>query len=279
MDEYPPPLLHVPRVALPVMLSIPHSGRIYPQSIVDRATQGLACLEPLEDPLVDRLAWRGISAGVGAVIQQVPRAIIDCNRAEDETDPSAIRDVGGAPVGPKAKYGLGIIASRTRRHGKLWRQPIERDEFQSRIEIIHRPYHHLIGQSLDKLAIDHGIALLLDLHSMPARPSGNADIVIGDRYGTTASRWITDRAARFIRSKGFTAALNDPYAGGEVVKRHAQPTQGIHALQIEIDRRLYLDVNARRPGPGFDRMAMLIEGLIRDLGDAMVDESLPRAAE
>lgn len=279
MDEFPPPILHPPRGGLPVVLSIPHSGRDYPASVLALATQGKACLEPLEDPLVDRLAWRAIGAGVGAAIQQVPRAVIDCNRGEDEVDPASINDVSPAPVGPKARHGLGIIASRTRRHGKLWRQPVDRIMFQHRLEAIHRPYHQAVAAMLDMVAIEHGGAILLDLHSMPPRPSGGAEIIIGNRYGKSADEWLTDRAAASIRAQGFGVALNDPYAGGAIVGRHGRPDANIHALQIEIDRRLYLDIDLRSPGPGFDRLASFIDRLVRELGEYFADDGLARAAE
>lgn len=279
MNDFPLPTVHPSRASLPVLLSIPHSGRDYPQAILDRTTQGLACLEPLEDPLVDRLAWRAISGGVGAVIQNVPRAIIDCNRAEDETDPAAITGVSPEPVGIKAHYGLGIVPSRTRKHGKLWRSPIDRNEFHSRIQSVHRPYHAAIARELDRIAIAHGGAILIDLHSMPPRSSGASVIVIGNRHGKCASDWISQQATTFVRRQGFRVSLNDPYAGGEIVRRHGQPDHNIHALQIEIDRRLYLDLDLRSPGRGFDRVSLFVERLVRELTAAFADDDLSKAAE
>lgn len=279
MDEFPPPILHPPRGGLPVILSIPHSGRDYPASVLALATQGRTCLEPLEDPLVDRLAWRAIGAGVGAVVQYVPRAVIDCNRGEDEVDPASVSDISPAPIGPKARHGLGIVASRTRRHGKLWREPIGRTAFETRLASIHRPYHRAIATMLDSVAIEHGGAILIDLHSMPPHPSGGAEIIVGNRRGTSASEWLTDRVAAIIRAQGYSVALNDPYAGGAIVERHGRPEANVHALQIEIDRRLYLDIDLRSPGPGFDRMTSFVDRLVREVGEYFVADGLARAAE
>ena len=243
------------------------------------AAQGRCALESLEDPLVDRLAWRAIAGGTGAVIQPVPRAAIDCNRGEEEVDPAAVACVSPAPVGARARHGLGLIASRTHRHGALWRRPIDRAELYRRIETVHRPYHRAIEQGLDALAIVHGEALLIDCHSMPPRPPGKADIVIGDLHGASAAGWIGDQAAAIARAQGFRVARNDPYAGGAIIARHGRPAQGIHALQLEIDRAAYLGRDFRTPGPGFERVALLIEALAQDLGRALLDWGLRDAAE
>ena len=279
MRRYPPPIIHAPRNALPVLLSVPHSGRDYDPELLANAAHGRRALEMLEDPLVDRLAWRAIAAGTGAVIQPVARAAIDCNRGEDEVDPAAIAMVGPAPVGPRARHGLGLIASRTHRHGALWRRPIDRAELDRRVETVHRPYHRAVEQALDALAIAHGEAVLIDCHSMPPRPRGEAEIVIGDLHGRSAASWLSDAAAATARGQGFRVARNDPYAGGAIIARHGRPGDGIHAVQLEIDRATYLGRDLRTPGPGFDRVARLIEALAEELGRALLDRGLRNAAE
>jgi len=279
MGRYPPPTIHPSRGSLPVLLSVPHSGRDYDPEVLNNAAQGRISLEALEDPLVDRLVWRAIAAGVGAVVQPVPRAVIDCNRDEEEVDPAAIAGISPAPVGARARHGLGLIASRTHRHGPLWRRPIDRAELTLRIECIHRPYHQALSSCLDSLVAVQGEAILLDCHSMPSRPKGQANVVIGDRHGASSAPWISAEAARIVRTAGFTAALNDPYAGGAIVGRHGSPQDGVHALQLEIDRSLYLDRDARTAGPGFDRVAALIETLATGLGVALLARSLREAAE
>jgi len=279
MGRYPPPTLHPPRGSLPVLLSIPHSGRDYDLAVLANAAGGQRALETLEDPLVDRLAWRAITSGTGAVIQPVPRAIIDCNRGEEELDPAAIAGIGPSAIGPRARHGLGLIPSRTHRHGRLWRRTIDRAELDQRLDEVHRPYHQALEESLNALRMQHGEALLLDCHSMPSRRNGQADIVIGDRHGTSAASWLSIEAMRLVRAAGFRAALNDPYAGGAITSRHGRPAQGVHALQLEIDRSLYLDRDGRNAGHGFDRIALLIETLASELGGALRDRCLSEAAE
>ena len=257
-----------PRGAHPLLLSIPHSGRSYPGWLVRESAAGLGSLEALEDPLVDRLAWRALAGGVGAVIARAPRAAIDCNRAPGEIDPAVV--IGASEAGSaRARAGLGIIPGRTARDGHLWRRPIARAELDRRIALVHAPYHAAIERGLDRLAIAHGGALLLDCHSMPPR-RGQSEVVIGDRHGTSASPEVTAAAVRLARAAGWSVALNSPYAGGHVVERHGQPAGNIHALQLEIGRDCYLAADGRTPGPGFDRAARLIEQLVIGLS-ALID--------
>lgn len=262
-----------------MLLSVPHAGRDYDAATLANAAQGRRALETLEDPFVDRLCWRAIASGVGAVVQNVPRALIDCNRGEEEVDPAAIAGISPAPVGPRARYGLGLIPSRTQRHGTLWRRPIDRAELGRRIEQVHRPYHDALSDGLGVLLLQHVEVLLLDIHSMPSRPGAQAEVVIGDRHGTSCDGWLADEAARLARLAGFRVALNEPYAGGAIVMRHGRPADGIHALQIEIDRSTYLQRDARTPGAGLDRVATMIELLATGLGSALSDRNLRDAAE
>jgi N-formylglutamate amidohydrolase len=279
MHLYPAPIVHPARCALPVLLSVPHSGRDYDEAVLANAAQGRRGLETLEDPLVDRLAWRAISTGIGAVIQLVPRAIIDCNRDEEEVDPAAISGISPAPVGPRARYGLGLIPSRTHRHGRLWRRLIDGAELTRRIEQVHRPYHRALADGLDSHVALQGEALLIDCHSMPSRPRGQPDVVIGDRHGTSCAGWMADEAARLARQAGFRVVLNDPYAGGAIVARHGRPHLGLHAIQLEIGRETYLAPDGRTASQGFDRVASLIEMLSTCIGQSILDRSVPAAAE
>lgn len=278
MRPYPPPIIHPSRGPYPVLLSISHAGREYDDGILANAAQGRRSLETLEDPLVDRLCWKAISAGFGAVIQTVPRAIIDCNRGEEEVDPAAIEGISPSPVGPRARYGLGVVPSRTHQHGTLWRRRVDRTEFNRRLNEVHRPYHRSLSDGLDALACRFGEAVLIDCHSMPAR-KGQAEIVIGDRHGTSAASWLSVEAARLSRTAGFNVALNDPYAGGEIISCHGRPAAGIHAIQLEIDRSIYLAPDGRTPGTGMDRVARFLHLMAVGMGEALLSRDIKEAAE
>jgi len=261
------PVIHPPRGELPVLLSVPHSGRDYPDWLVAMACAGMGSLCTLEDPLVDRLVWRAVQRGCGAVIARTPRAAVDCNRAEDEVDPSVVDGAQRGRVTARARGGLGIVPGRTQQHGYLWRRPINPDQLEERIAQAHRPYHDAIEEQLGVLLDRFGCALLLDCHSMPPPPQGIPPVVFGDCRGRTAN------------SVGYVAGLNDPFAGGHVIERHARPAGGVHALQIEIDRRSYLDPALRAPGVGFDRAASLIEALAVRLGEDLLGRQFATAAE
>lgn len=279
LDEtLPPPLFLPPRNGLPVLLSVPHSGRDYPAWLIADARHGRRALATLEDPLVDRLAWRAVAAGFGAVVARTPRGAIDCNRSPDEVDPAAVSGPL-APVGPRARHGLGIVPSRTARHGQLWRRPLSAERFAARLAAVHAPYHELIEGELAKLKTHHPRIVLLDLHSMPPRERNAPAVVIGNRHGATSDGCMADEAARIAEAAGYAAALNHPYAGGYIVQRHGFPQHGVHALQIEIDRSAYLARDLSSPGQGFDRVSRFIEQLASGLAAAIDDQPTSIAAE
>ena len=279
MNKLPPPTIHPPRGQLPVLLSVPHSGRDYPDWLIGLAAAGKPSLTTLEDPFVDRLVWRALQRGCGAVIARTPRAAVDCNRGEDELDPSVIEGARRSRVSARARGGLGIVPARTAQHGFLWRRAITPKQLDDRLNQAHRPYHEAVEAQLGLLVDRFGCALLLDCHSMPPPPSGVPALVFGDCHGKTSDPSISAEAVAIAKRLGFDAGLNDPFAGGHVIERHARPAEGVHALQIEIDRRCYLDSKLAKPGTGFDRIAGVIEALAVELGESLIGRQYATAAE
>ena len=279
MSKLPSPIIHQPRGDLPVLLSVPHSGRDYPDWLVGLAAAGKPSLTTLEDPLVDRLVWRALQRGCGAVIATTPRAAVDCNRAEDEVDPSVIDGARRSRISARARGGLGIIPARTPQHGYLWRRAVTPKQLDERLSQAHRPYHEAIEAQLSLLLDRFGCALLLDCHSMPPPPEGVPPIVFGDARGRTADARISAEALAVAKRNGFEAGLNDPFAGGHIIERHGRPASGVHALQIEIDRRCYLDQRLAKPGPGFDKVVTLLEMLAVELGQTLLGRQYATAAE
>ena len=272
-----PPAIHPPSAEVPVLLSVPHAGRDYPDWLIALSKGGRRALLVLEDPLVDELVAGAVEMGVGAVIARAPRGAVDCNRAEDEIDPTVVRSGPVGSLSPRARGGLGIVPGRTPSHGPLWRQPIAPQELEDRLDQVHRPYHRAVEDQLARILDEFGCALLLDCHSMPP-PDGGPQVIIGDRYGQSAAQWVTSEAVKVATSVGFRTGVNQPFAGGHVVQRHGAPHRGVHALQIEVDRRCYLDPDGE-PGPGFARTARLFEQLAMRLGQFLLDRRFSQAAE
>jgi N-formylglutamate amidohydrolase len=260
----------------PVVLSVPHAGRDYPMQLRAALRVPLIALRTLEDRHADALAL-GARQGETLFVARRARAWIDLNRAEHERDPKL--DDGALPSGQpqsaKLRSGLGLVPRRVASAGDIWRRRLAGDEVAERIAADHRPYHAAIGAALTAARARFGVAVLLDVHSMP--PLGPIErsprIVLGDRFGRSASARFLGRIEGVARAHGFAAATNAPYSGGHILDRHGDPRCGVHAIQLEFDRTLYLDGQLDQPGPGLARTVAVLRAMI----DALADEALPGA--
>jgi N-formylglutamate amidohydrolase len=283
-----PPFLRIgpERPVSPVVISVPHAGRDYGPDLLRAARLPKAALETLEDRLVDRLVWRATAGGATAFIARAPRAEIDLNRDEREIDPHSVAPPlpsGGFLQSARTRGGIGLVPSRITGLGPIWRERITRDELARRVARIHRPYHAALEAALAHARSRFGGAVLLDCHSMPPRAETNsgppATVIFGDRHGTTITPDLLEAAVTAARSLGFRTACNAPYAGGYVASRHGRPQRGIHALQIELDRSLYLDRDLRAPGPGFESVCRLIAAVAQALEQRLLEAPDAIAAE
>ena len=267
----------------PVVVSVPHAGRAYSDGLLHASRLPRARLESLEDRLVDRLVWRAVDAGAAALVAEAPRAEIDLNRDERELDPAMVQPRPAADStfdSPRTRGGLGLIPARIAGSGTIWRQRIAAGEVARRVELIHRPYHWALETELNAAKARFGIAVLLDCHSMPPRNGeGEAPVVLGDRHGSSMAGALVAAAEGAVRAAGFRVARNAPYAGGHITERHGRPELGIHALQLELDRSLYLAPDLRTTGPGFDRVARLIAAIAEALAAAALAPPEAIAAE
>jgi N-formylglutamate amidohydrolase len=285
MRDSPPPFrrLGPERPTSPVVVSVPHAGRAYSDGLLASARLPRARLETLEDRLVDRLVWRAVEGGAAALIADSPRAEIDLNRDERELDPAMVQPRPAADStfeSPRTRGGLGLIPARIAGSGAIWRQRIAAAEVARRVELIHRPYHAALEAELEAAKTRHGIAILLDCHSMPPRGvEGEAPVVLGDRHGGSMAEALVAAAEAAASAAGFKVARNAPYAGGHITERHGRPKRGVHALQLELDRSLYLAADLRTTGPGFDRVARLIAAIAEALAAAALDPPDAIAAE
>ncbi|MBX3594596.1 N-formylglutamate amidohydrolase [Sphingomonas sp.] len=275
MTGAPPYDRHGPaEPASPVVLSVPHAGRDYPLALRAALRVAPATLIALEDRHADTLALAARGAETLFVATR-PRAWIDLNRAETERDPRVDEGADPIPDGAmslKLRSGLGLIPRRVG-GADLWRRRFSDEEVRARIGKDHRPYHAALADALAAARARFGVAVLIDVHSMPPLARGGARLVIGDRFGRAAATRFVSRIEASAHSAGVRTALNTPYAGGYVLARHADPGTNIHAIQLEFDRSLYLDRRQREPGAGFDATVALLRRVV----DAVADETLPLA--
>ena len=275
------------RPIAPVVLSVPHAGRDYDDALLRAARVGPEMLQRLEDRWADLLADPLIERGHCVLVARAPRAKIDLNRHEREIDPTMVtalpRDL---PLQASAKLrgGLGLLPRRLPGAYELWQRPIGWDEVRRRIEMIHRPYHAMLGQMMRAAREVHGHAVLIDLHSMPPLPPPAAgqeapQVVLGDRFGRAASARLMTLAADVLAGHGIRTAQNHPYAGDHMVERHGRPADDLYALQVEVDRSLYLDDALDQPGPGLARLQTAIAALVEAIACESPRAAYPLAAE
>jgi N-formylglutamate amidohydrolase len=249
----------------PIIVSVPHAGRDY-GAWVDMLRLSPAQLYALEDPWVDLLV-SGLD-GPSVAIAHVPRAIIDLNRDETDLDPRLFSGPVDARPTVRARGGLGLVPSRLAELGSIWRGQLTVADLERRLASVYRPWHLALANGLQGAHRLHGHAVLIDLHSMPSQ-SSESDIVLGDRFGRTASSEWVDLVEQLLLGDGLTVARNAPYAGGAVISRHGQPHHNIHAIQIEINRRLYLRDDGYTPSEGLPALRAIIARLIANLASEM----------
>ena len=267
----------------PVVLSVPHAGRAYPLALRAALRVPLGAIESLEDRFIDLVAEaaRGTRS---MLVQTCPRAWIDLNRSEQERDPRI--DEGAtvrAPAQQSAKLrgGLGLVPRRATGMTEVWRHRFSGAEIDHRIETAHRPYHAALATMLAMARARFGVAVLLDVHSMPPLSARGqpARLVIGDRFGQSAAGRFVAAVEGAAQAAGVRTALNSPYAGGHVLDRHGAPASGVHALQLEFDRSLYLDAKHSQPGPGMAATAALLRTIVEAAEDEALSGGIAQAAE
>ena len=262
----------------PFVFASPHSGRLYPSSFVAASRLGPTSLRRSEDAFVDELFAGVVECGAPLIAARFPRAYLDVNRAPGELDAAmfdaplaAIND----PAGPRVQAGLGVIPRIVRDGAEIYRGRLAASEAEERLSRLYRPYHAALAQLIEETRARCGLAVLVDCHSMPSAAAA-PDIVLGDRYGISAAASLMRTAERMFERHGFSIARNSPYAGGYTTHLYGRPARGVHALQVEINRGLYLDEERVVRSTGFAEVLMRIARVLADL--MAMDVSLLRPA-
>ncbi len=250
--------------AAPFVFASPHSGRDYPADMMDAAMLDSAAIRRSEDAFVDELIADAPISGISLITARYARAYIDVNREAYELDQTMFEDE--LPAFARARTarvaaGLGTIARVVGEGQEIYRRKLIFAEARGRIEAVHQPYHRALAEMLEETRAVHGRAALIDWHSMPSAASGEpaygrkgCDMVLGDRFGSACAPGLTRLVERELEGMGYRVARNAPYAGGYTTEFYGRPDEGVHALQIEINRGVYLDEAALRPTSGFARL-------------------------
>jgi N-formylglutamate amidohydrolase len=251
---------------IPFVFNSPHSGRIYTQSFLDKSRLDGLSIRRSEDHYVDELFGSATDLGAPLLLAHFPRAFLDVNREPYELDP---RMFDGA-LPPHANIssmrvagGLGTVPRLVAENMEIYRGRFPVAEALDRIESIYKPYHACLRRLIARTHVQFGLAVLIDCHSMPGniRLAGTGqrpDFIIGDRYGTSAAADLSRTAVSLLEDLGFSVARNKPYAGGFITEHYGRPARGLHALQIEINRGLYVDEATLQKKKDFPMLARSI---------------------
>lgn len=265
----------------PVVLDSPHSGTHYPAEF-DFACD-LAALRRAEDTHVDALYGFAPEMGVSLLCAHFPRSYLDANRALDEVDNELLATPWPLPIArsDKVALGKGLVWRLTDDGEPIYRRKLGRHEVLHRIAHCWRPYHSALATAIGVAVLTHGYCIHVNCHSMPSVAGSHAtrypgmshpDFVIGDRDGTTAWPGLAEWMAAFLRGRGFSVAINHPYKGVELVRRHGNPQDGRHSVQLEVNRRLYMDESTLVPHEGFAVLRRVLQDLVDGLWQLRVPE-------
>lgn len=266
------------RQTAPVVFASPHSGNQYSPGFVAASRLDPLTLRRSEDAFIDDLFAAAPSHGAPLLKALFPRAYVDPNREPWELDPAMFADALPSFVNtnsPRVSAGLGTIARIVGNGAEIYRGKLSFADARARIEALYHPYHAKLAELLDATHARFGRCLLIDCHSMPSiggpmdRDSGKrrADFILGDCFGSSCAPAIIDAVEAHLKAQGYAVGRNDPYAGGFVTRHYGRPQAGRHALQIEVNRDLYMDEMRIEKNAGFATLARGIEALIRRIAE------------
>jgi N-formylglutamate amidohydrolase len=246
----------------PYIFASPHSGRDYPEAFLAACTPPLSVLRRSEDAYVDLLVDTAPKYGAVFMAARFPRVYIDPSRAPDELDAAMFTGIPKGAIGAltaRAAAGLGLISRLSADGRPLYAAPVDYDVARQRIAACYTPYHRRLNAEIAAARALFGEAIIIDCHSMPSASARGADIVLGDRYGASCSRALVARAEAHFRDLGFAVVRNRPYAGGYTTEHYGRPASGVQALQVEINRGLYLNELAVAQTRGFSPLRRTLE--------------------
>lgn len=256
-----------------VVFASPHSGRAYPAAFLARSVLDERTIRTSEDAFVDDLLDVAPQLGAPLLAASAPRAYLDLNRAADELDPALIEGVRAAGHNPRVSSGLGVVPRVVAGSRAIYNGKMALAEAEARIAAWWRPYHRQLRSLMAESHAQFGEAVLIDMHSMPHealdslsyRGSHRPEIVLGDRFGASASGKIIDQIEAAFAAEGMRVLRNAPFAGAYITQTYGRPSIGHHAVQIEIDRALYMDEANILPNENFNDFKRVLGRILTEI--------------
>jgi N-formylglutamate deformylase len=278
------------QIMAPVIMCSPHSGRYYPKGFLRDSLLDAHMIRTSEDAFVDHLIADAPQFGIPTLVAHYPRAYVDLNRGHDEWDHGVIENLprgSAARQTAHARVGLGVIPRIVAQTRPIYRGKIPFDVAQARVDAIWHPYHDQLTQMMKDMHGQFGRAILVDMHSMPRAAiatgahslGARGDVILGDRFGASAHPDYMAVIEACFRDAGLSVQRNVPFAGAYILKHYGRPRRNWHAIQIEIDRSLYMDEHSITPHSGFDDLRAVLARIIAQLADAFGHPDLSMAAQ
>jgi N-formylglutamate deformylase len=261
---------HIQRPAnqtVPFVLASPHSGRVYPASFVAQSRLSALALRRSEDAYVEELFQDAVTLGAPLLSANFPRAYVDANRSPAELDAGMFDgDLGVAveQLSPRVSAGLGVIPRIVRDGAEIYRVKLSPLEARARLDRLYKPYHAALAALVEETRNRFGVCVVIDCHSMPSAAAA-PDIVLGDRYGIAAAPVLMRAAEAAFEKQRLAVTRNAPYAGGYTTHVYGRRNQGVHALQVEVNRSLYLDEDRIAKSSDFTRLKERVTASLRHL--------------
>ncbi|WP_372614398.1 N-formylglutamate amidohydrolase [Aquicoccus sp.] len=256
-----------------VVFASPHSGRDYPRTFLRRTVLDAKSIRTSEDAFVDHLFDCAPEFGAPFLRAGAPRAFVDLNRGAEELDPALIEGVPRIGHNPRIASGLGVIPRVVANGKAIYCGKLPLEEAQRRLDTYWRPYHRILQHQLNEAHALFGEAILVDCHSMPHEALDTItrglrqrpEVVIGDRFGASASGEVVERIEAALGAAGLTVVRNAPFAGAYITQTYGRPARRQHAIQIEIDRSLYMNEQMIRPNGNFNAFRKMMRGIVAEI--------------
>ena len=254
-----------------IVIASPHSGRNYLSSVKEQSILDPITLRSSEDAFVDELMDFAPALGIPLICSEIPRAFVDLNRARDELDPAIIEGIKPNRQNPRVVSGLGVIPRVVANGKEIYSGKLSKEAAIKRLEHFWYPYHSKLSELLDRARQQFGYSILIDTHSMPHEAILNASssfrtsqIVLGDRYGATCAPEIINDLIKLISKNGLRASRNIPFSGAYIVQKYGSPGLNRHAIQLEIDRSIYMDERKIQKLEKFHKLKNKLQNIMRD---------------